>query len=1204
MVGRGILHLSSEFFIRSPTKDIIMRILFKTSLVLFLSLFLFHSGIDAQIFEKLNGPYGGGEKVLEGKNGVYFQVFTNDSYVHELYKSVNGGTHWTRVSTVPNVQGGNPLNVGLDGNLYALVNGKIIKSVNDGQSWSVLNSPPEAAFGLNTINALPDGTILCSSSGKVLQSTDNGQTWNSSSIYNINYFFYEDSKDRVYALSNETIYRSFDRGLNWTLFSATDFGNDNLNMVIAGNGNILVSGDEFIWRFDSTGILINKMDPFPGTSRQIDMAMGISGRLFAFKYYKSFYSDNLGDSWIEFGNSGSNSNAYQNFVSVSNGALFGIKLGGGLYKSTDNGKSWLFAASGLNFANVSEVRFISDLKILALTSDGLFYSEDAAKTWTYLFPSHDENVLPSSSSRIALNGEEIYFSEFDTVYYFKDWKSNPSRFKSTSKSITTTNIFINHQTGSLFVADINDLYRSLDKAKTWKKLGLKAVQDLINFPDGSIIASTTEKIYRSTDDGDTWNEVFNAAPNFLGWDNKLLNNSQSSAYLIYNNQTGYNLASTVDNGITWSVLSIDELNSSQIAPEYGQVLNNLEHIYIGGFSGEILRSLDFGNNFNTFNSEFDYVRGLFISPAQKLWVIPNLGLYRSKIELSASHILHGNVYTDLNFDCNYNANEPGKAKRLIVADNGLVKQYGYSKLNGDYSIPIESGTYDIEVATDNLLWTSCKKTIAASNYDFNDTLKLGLQVNTVCPFMKVEIQSTILRRCVESSLYINYSNTGTRIAKNAYIDVILDPFFEFISSSKPFSSQNGNEYRFLLGDVDESTSGSFSIKVKVSCNAQMGQIHCAEAHIYPDTPCVQSARAIIRTSVNCLGDSIELMIRNDGNKDMAAVKNWWVVDLSKSNSNIQSFDGGTFYLSAGQVYTKRIASRSRVLFIAEQDESYPYNKTSRTEIISCTQNPLPGSPPLNISNLDEEEPYISKFCERNRGSFDPNDITGYPDGITDKRYIDNEQQLDYVIRFQNTGTDTAFNIRIENQIPIKELDLATLSLGASSHPYQFILSPEGKLIFSFSNVLLPDSNINEVASHGFVQYSIKPIDKLSNGTKILNDALIYFDFNDGVNTNVDLHTIGSPIPVMVNEVNKMNEIDFQIEPNPVKEFSSILINSNYKNEHYKLSCLDVYSKQMWEMDVKGNRAAIQKGDMKPGVYLLVLKSRSGLTLRSKKLIVD
>ena len=36
-------------------------------------------------------------------------------------------------------------------------------------------------------------------------------------------------------------------------------------------------------------------------------------------------------------------------------------------------------------------------------------------------------------------------------------------------------------------------------------------------------------------------------------------------------------------------------------------------------------------------------------------------------------------------------------------------------------------------------------------------------------------------------------------------------------------------------------------------------------------------------------------------------------------------------------------------------------KTSQTEIISCAQNPLPGSPPLSISNLDEEEPYISKF---------------------------------------------------------------------------------------------------------------------------------------------------------------------------------------------------------------------------------------------------
>ena len=519
-------------------------------------------------------------------------------------------------------------------------------------------------------------------------------------------------------------------------------------------------------------------------------------------------------------------------------------------------------------------------------------------------------------------------------------------------------------------------------------------------------------------------------------------------------------------------------------------------------------------------------------------------------------------------------------------------------------MPVYKDNYEIHELSDNNYWSSCNQFISSSTYNFNDTLFLGLQANSLCPFLKVDIQSTILRRCVESTVFIGYSNTGTLKATNAFVDVTLDPLFEFISSSIPVSIQTVNVYRFLLGDIDENSSGSISIKVKVSCNAQMGQIHCAEAHIYPDTPCIQSSQVVIRTSANCFGDSIELIIRNDGNKDMKVAKNWWVIDLSKSNSNIQSFDGGSFYLRAGQVFTKRITSKDEVLLIAEQDESYPYNKTSKTEIISCAQNPLPGSPQLSISNLDEEEPYISKFCERNRGSFDPNDITGYPLGIADKRYIYKEQELEYIIRFQNTGTDTAFNIRIENKIPNKELDLSTLTLGASSHPYQFILSPEGKLIFSFSNILLPDSNINEKASHGFIQYSIKPIDKLSNGTRILNDALIYFDFNDGVNTNVDMHTIGSPIPVKVNEVNKGNEIDFQIEPNPMQFFSSIFINSKSKNEHYKLCCLDVNSKQMWETDVKSDRATISKGELKPGVYFLVLKAENGLTFRSKKLIVD
>lgn len=48
---------------------------------------------------------------------------------------------------------------------------------------------------------------------------------------------------------------------------------------------------------------------------------------------------------------------------------------------------------------------------------------------------------------------------------------------------------------------------------------------------------------------------------------------------------------------------------------------------------------------------------------------------------------------------------------------------------------------------------------------------------------------------------------------------------------------------------------------------------------------------------------------------------------------------------------------------------------------------------------------------------------------------------------------------------------------------------------------MPDSNINEAASHGFVNFSIAQKPNLPLLTQINNKADIYFDFNSPVGTN-------------------------------------------------------------------------------------------------------
>jgi uncharacterized repeat protein (TIGR01451 family) len=128
------------------------------------------------------------------------------------------------------------------------------------------------------------------------------------------------------------------------------------------------------------------------------------------------------------------------------------------------------------------------------------------------------------------------------------------------------------------------------------------------------------------------------------------------------------------------------------------------------------------------------------------------------------------------------------------------------------------------------------------------------------------------------------------------------------------------------------------------------------------------------------------------------------------------------------------------------------------------------------------------------GAYDPNDKVENFGGLITSQQVTTGDYITYTIRFQNTGTDTAFNIYIKDTLD-PQLDWPTLQMVASSHPYLLDIDGGDKLTWNFYNIYLPDSNINEPLSHGFITYRIRPKTDLLVGDVIRNDASIYFDFN-------------------------------------------------------------------------------------------------------------
>ncbi|MBK9629203.1 MAG: DUF11 domain-containing protein [Flavobacteriales bacterium] len=77
-------------------------------------------------------------------------------------------------------------------------------------------------------------------------------------------------------------------------------------------------------------------------------------------------------------------------------------------------------------------------------------------------------------------------------------------------------------------------------------------------------------------------------------------------------------------------------------------------------------------------------------------------------------------------------------------------------------------------------------------------------------------------------------------------------------------------------------------------------------------------------------------------------------------------------------------------------------------------------------------------------SMDPNEkVAATSSGSSDARYyIDRDEWIDYTLRFQNTGTDTAFNVVVTDTLPT-ELDPSSILIGAASHSFSWSLSGPG-----------------------------------------------------------------------------------------------------------------------------------------------------------------
>jgi hypothetical protein len=588
-------------------------------------------------------------------------------------------------------------------------------------------------------------------------------------------------------------------------------------------------------------------------------------------------------------------------------------------------------------------------------------------------------------------------------------------------------------------------------------------------------------------------------------------------------------------------------------------------------------------------------------------IAPKLPLYTYKQQIRYNYLdtanmsITGTVYLDNNSNCLFDAGESKMANwkvKGIGQQTGTIYT-GTTDANGQYELNICPDDNDIEISLDVpfVYNATCPMTYMLSilpNQQITQHIPVELEAD--CNLLSVDLSTQRIRPCFLGTYNVPYCNLSTQTVSGVYIDVTLDSLLAYNGATIPGVSLGDNRFRFTIGTLAPGACNSFNVGFFANCNAPAGITHCSEARIYPAVLCDSSglwSGAWIEANGYCDGDSVRLSLTNKGTAPMATELDFIVVeDFIMSVQNPE-----TFQLVPNETLKIAVPANGATWRIQSPQESgHPWGGIVAAFVEGCGGlNTVGASLAFPIASSD---PFVATDCMVSVASFDPNDKQAVPTGYGVEHFIEKNTDIQYHLRFQNTGTDTAYTVVLLDSLSLY-VDPRSVVPGASSHPFDVDILEGNVLRFRFDNINLPDSTANLEGSQGFVKYNIQQVPNNPEGTVIHNQAAIYFDNNAPILTNTTTHTIGKKfIAVETNEL--QGQASIKVYPNPSSGQVYFELPVTIENGQFELR--DALGRLVTTVQFQGNGFRLEGTDMAAGLYFFQINT-GGLRGYSGKISV-